>query len=299
MPKTTANGIEIHYEEQGDPAAPAMLLIMGFGAQLTLWPDELVEALAAQGFRVIRYDNRDVGLSQKFDGVKAPGLVKMTLLSKIGFTPKVPYTLADMADDGVGLLDALGIERAHIVGASMGGMIAQHVAARHPDRCLSLTTVFSTTGNPKLPPARPEAMKALITRPDSTEEGVLVEHGMMLARTIGSPGYPAPEDRLRERTLASVRRRFYPEGPTRHLSAIVADGDRRAMLRDIAVPTLVLHGEDDPLVPCEGGRDTAASIPGARLKTIPGWGHDLPLELVDELAGAIGEHARQSGGGKG
>ena len=299
MPKTTANGIEIHYEEQGDPAAPAMLLIMGFGAQLTLWPDELVEALAAQGFRVIRYDNRDVGLSQKFDGVKAPGLVKMTLLSKIGFTPKVPYTLADMADDGVGLLDALGIERAHIVGASMGGMIAQHVAARHPDRCLSLTSVFSTTGNPKLPPARPEAMKALITRPDSTEEGVLVEHGMMLARTIGSPGYPAPEDRLRERTLASVRRSFYPEGPTRHLSAIVADGDRRAMLRDIAVPTLVLHGEDDPLVPCEGGRDTAASIPGARLKTIPGWGHDLPLELVDELAGAIGEHARQSGGGEG
>ena len=299
MPKTTANGIEIHYEEQGDPAAPAMLLIMGFGAQLTLWPDELVEALAAQGFRVIRYDNRDVGLSQKFDGVKAPGLVKMTLLSKIGFTPKVPYTLADMADDGVGLLDALGIERAHIVGASMGGMIAQHVAARHPDRCLSLTTVFSTTGNPKLPPARPEAMKALITRPDSTEEGMLVEHGMMLARTIGSPGYPAPEDRLRERTLASVRRSFYPEGPTRHLSAIVADGDRRAMLRDIAVPTLVLHGEDDPLVPCEGGRDTAASIPGARLKTIPGWGHDLPLELVDELAGAIGEHARQNGGGEG
>ena len=299
MPKTTANGIEIHYEEQGDPGAPAMLLIMGFGAQLTLWPDELVEALAAQGFRVIRYDNRDVGLSQKFDGVKAPGLVKMTLLSKIGFTPKVPYTLADMADDGVGLLDALGIERAHIVGASMGGMIAQHVAARHPDRCLSLTTVFSTTGNPKLPPARPEAMKALITRPDSTEEGVLVEHGMMLARTIGSPGYPAPEDRLRERTLASVRRSFYPEGPTRHLSAIVADGDRRAMLRDIAVPTLVLHGEDDPLVPCEGGRDTAASIPGAKLKTIPGWGHDLPLELVDELAGAIGEHARQNGGGEG
>lgn len=248
---------------------------------------------------MIRYDNRDVGLSQKFDGVKAPGLVKMTLLSKIGFTPKVPYTLADMADDGVGLLDALGIERAHIVGASMGGMIAQHVAARHPDRCLSLTTVFSTTGNPKLPPARPEAMKALITRPDSTEEGVLVEHGMMLARTIGSPGYPAPEDRLRERTLASVRRSFYPEGPTRHLSAIVADGDRRAMLRDIAVPTLVLHGEDDPLVPCEGGRDTAASIPGAKLKTIPGWGHDLPLELVDELAGAIGEHARQNGGGEG
>ena len=294
MPKATANGIEIHYEEHGDPNAPPMLLIMGFGAQLTLWPDELVEALAGHGFRVIRYDNRDIGLSHKFDGVKAPGLVKLTLLSKIGLKPKVPYTLADMADDGAGLLDALGIDKAHIVGASMGGMIAQHLAARHADKCLSLTSIFSTTGNPKLPPARPEAMKALVTRPRSTEEKVLVDHGVMLARTIGSPGYPAEEERLRERTAASVRRSFYPEGPTRHLSAIVADGDRRPMLKRISVPTLVLHGEDDPLVPCEGGRDTAASIPGAKLKTIPGWGHDLPLELVDELAATIADHARAS-----
>jgi pimeloyl-ACP methyl ester carboxylesterase len=292
MPKAIANGIEIHYEEQGDKAAPPMLLIMGFGAQLTLWPDELVEALASRGFRVIRYDNRDIGLSHKFDGVKAPGLVKMTLLSKLGLKPKVPYTLADMADDGAGLLDTLGIEKAHIVGASMGGMIAQHFVSRHADKCLSLTTIFSTTGNPKLPPAKPEAMKALVTRPDSTDEKVLVEHGMMVARTIGSPGYPTEDERLRERTTASVRRSFYPEGPTRHLSAIVADGDRRGMLKDVTVPTLVLHGEDDPLVPCEGGRDTAASIPGAKLKTIPGWGHDLPLELVDELADAIAGHAK-------
>jgi pimeloyl-ACP methyl ester carboxylesterase len=292
MPKAIANGIEIHYEEQGDKTAPPMLLIMGFGAQLTLWPDELVEALASLGFRIIRYDNRDIGLSHKFDGVKAPGLVKMTLLSKLGLKPKVPYTLADMADDGAGLLDTLGIEKAHIVGASMGGMIAQHFVSRYADKCLSLTTIFSTTGNPKLPPAKPEAMKALVTRPDSTDEEVLVEHGMMVARTIGSPGYPTEEERLRERTTASVRRSFYPEGPTRHLSAIVADGDRRGMLKDVTVPTLVLHGEDDPLVPCEGGRDTAASIPGAKLKTIPGWGHDLPLELVDELADAIAGHAK-------
>ncbi|MEH6685025.1 MAG: alpha/beta fold hydrolase [Qipengyuania sp.] len=296
MPKAIANGIEIHYEEQGDKTAPPMLLIMGFGAQLTLWPDELVEALASRGFRVIRYDNRDIGLSHKFDGVKAPGLVKMTLLSKLGFKPKVPYTLADMADDGAGLLDTLGIEKAHIVGASMGGMIAQHFVSRHADKCLSLTTIFSTTGNPKLPPAKPEAMKALVTRPDSTDEKVLVEHGMMVARTIGSPGYPTEDERLRERTTASVRRSFYPEGPTRHLSAIVADGDRRGMLKDVTVPTLVLHGEDDPLVPCEGGRDTAASIPGAKLKTIPGWGHDLPLELVDELADAIAGHAKANAG---
>ena len=166
MPKATANGIEIHYEETGNPADPAMLLIMGFGAQLPLWPDELVERLASHGFRVIRYDNRDIGLSEKFDGVKAPGLIKLTLMSKIGLTPKVPYTLADMADDGAGLLDALGIDKAHIVGASMGGMIAQHLVHRHADRCLSLTSVFSTSGNPKLPPARPEAMKALTGRPN-------------------------------------------------------------------------------------------------------------------------------------
>ena len=294
MPKTTANGIEIHYEEHGKPEDPAMLLIMGFGAQLTLWPDELVDELVGHGFRVIRYDNRDIGLSQKFDGVMAPGLVKMTLMSKIGLTPRVPYTLADMAADGIGLLDALGIDRAHIVGASMGGMIAQHVAAKYPDRCLSFTQVFSTTGNPKLPPAKKEALQALVTRPKSDAEEELVSHGIMLARTIGSPGYPSPEERLRERTLTSVRRSFYPEGPTRHLSAIVADGDRSSMLGDIRVPTLVLHGEDDPLVPCEGGKHTAECIPNAKLKTIPGWGHDLPLELVDELAGEIASHARSS-----
>nr|WP_247710800.1 alpha/beta fold hydrolase [Qipengyuania aestuarii] len=269
-----------------------MLLIMGFGAQLTLWPDELVDELAGKGFRVIRYDNRDIGLSHKFDGVKAPGLVKMTVMGKLGLMPKVPYTLADMAADAVGLLDALGIAKAHIVGASMGGMIAQHVAAKYPDRCLSFTQVFSTTGNPRLPAAKKEALQALVTRPKSDEEEALVEHGIMLARTIGSPGYPSAEERLRDRTLTSVRRNYYPEGPTRHLSAIVADGDRSAMLREITVPTLVLHGEDDPLVPCEGGRDTAACIPGARLKTIPGWGHDLPLELVDELAGQIAAHAK-------
>ena len=296
MPQVTANGITIHYEEAGNPADPAMLLIMGFGAQLTLWPDELVEALAAEGFRVIRYDNRDVGLSQKFDGVKAPGPVKLTVLSKIGMKPKVPYTLADMAEDGVGLLDALGIEQAHIVGASMGGMIAQHLTASYPKRCLSFTQVFSTTGNPKLPAARKEALEALVKRPASTDEAALVDHGIMLARTIGSPAYPAEEERLRERVEATVRRSYYPEGPSRHLSAIIADGDRSKMVRGITVPTLVLHGEADPLVPCEGGRDTAACIPGARIRTIPGWGHDLPLELMDELAAEIARHAKASVG---
>ena len=294
MPDTTANGITIHYEDHGDPSDPAMLLIMGFGAQLTLWPDELVDELVLQGFRVIRFDNRDVGLSHKFDGVKAPGIVKLTLLSKIGLTPKVPYTLSDMADDAVGLLDALEIDRAHIVGASMGGMIGQHLVAGYPDRCLSYTQIFSTTGNPKLPAARKEALDALVTVPASQEEDALVDHGVMLARTIGSPQYPAEEERLRDRARLSIQRSFYPEGSSRHLSAIVADGDRRELCRTIRVPTLVLHGEDDPLVPCEGGRDTAACIPDAKLRTIPGWGHDLPLDLVDDLARAIGDHAKDS-----
>ena len=296
MPQIEANGLTLEYDERGPADGPAMLLIMGFGAQMTLWPDELLDALAARGFRVIRFDNRDVGLSQKFDGAKAPGIVKMTLLSKIGLTPKVPYTLADMAQDAVGLLDALAIDRAHIVGASMGGMIGQHVAARHAQRCLSYTQIFSTTGNPALPAARKDALKALVTRPSSTQEDALVDHGVMLARTIGSPGYPTAEDRLRERSRNSVRRSVYPEGATRHLAAILADGDRREMLRSITVPTLVLHGEDDPLVPCAGGHDTAACIPNAEIRTIPGWGHDLPLELVDRLAGEIADHAEAHGG---
>ena len=295
MPTATANGIEIHYDDHGGRGDPPILLIMGFGAQLTLWPIELVEALVGHGFRVIRYDNRDIGLSHKFHGVRAPGIVKLTLLGKLGIRPRVPYTLADMADDGAGLLDALEIDRAHIVGGSMGGMIAQHLAARHPQRTRSLTSIFSSTGNPKLPSARKEALDVLVKRPASMDEAVLVEHGMRLARTIGSPAFPAPEDRLRASVTATVRRSVYPEGPTRHLAAILADGDRRPMLAGITAPTLVLHGEADPLVPVEGGRDTAASIPGARLRTIPGWGHDLPLELVDTLAEEIAGHARAAG----
>jgi pimeloyl-ACP methyl ester carboxylesterase len=295
MPIAHANGIPIHYEDHGNPEDPAVLLIMGFGAQLTLWPDELVDAITAQGFRVIRYDNRDIGLSHKFDGMPAPGVVKLTLMNRIGLRPRVPYTLSDMADDGAGLLDALGIEAAHIAGASMGGMIAQRFAARHPGRTRSLVSIFSTTGNPKLPPARKEAMQALIKRPASNEEAVLVEHGMMLARTIGSPGFPTDEERLRAKVTAAVRRSVYPEGPTRHLAAIVADGDRRKLLRGLDVPTLVLHGEDDPLIPVAAGHDTAEHIRGARLRTIAGWGHDLPLALIDELAGEIAGHARAAG----
>lgn len=292
MPELTANGITIHYDEHGPADPDPILLIMGFSAQMTMWPMEFVDALVARGFRVIRHDNRDVGLSHKFDGVKAPGIVRHSLMRRIGLRPKVPYSLADMADDSAGVLGALGIDRAHIVGGSMGGMIAQHVAARHPDKVRSLTSVFSTTGNPKLPPAKREALEVLVKRPASFDEDVLVEHGVKLSRTIGSPGFPAPEDRLRERTRALVQRSVYPQGAVRQMAAIIADGERTKMLEQISAPTLVLHGEDDPLIPIAHGQATAAAIPGAKIETIPGWGHDVPLELVERLASAIADHAR-------
>lgn len=292
MARMEANGVELEYEDYGAPDAPPLLLVMGLGAQLTLWPIELVEALVERGFRVIRYDNRDIGLSHKMEGAKAPGMVPHILMRRIGLKPRVPYTLADMAADGVGLLEALGIAKAHIVGASMGGMIAQHIAFSHADRVLSLTSIMSTTGNPRLPPAQKEALNVLTKRPQSMDEAVLVEHGVRIGRTIGSPGYPADETRLRANVTRDFRRSFYPAGMPRQLAAIIADGDRRTRLAKVKAPTLVIHGEADPLVPVEGGRDTAAHIPGARLLTIPGMGHDLPLALVDTIADAIAEHAR-------
>ena len=296
MTQIQANGITLEYDERGDPAAPPILLVMGLGAQMTLWPAELVEALVERGFRVIRYDNRDIGLSQKFEGAKAPGMVRLLLLGRLGFKPRVPYTLADMAADGIGLLDALGIAKAHVVGASMGGMIAQHMAFSHPERVLSLTSIMSTTGNRKLPSGSKEAIGALTRRPASMDEEVLVEHGLKVARAIGSPGYRLDDDKVRERTRALIKRSFYPAGLPRQFAAIVADGDRRERLRSVKAPTLVIHGEADPLVPLPGGEDTARTIAGARLKIIPGMGHDLPLALVDEIADAVAAHARAAAG---
>ena len=290
MVQIAANGLTLEYEEFGDRHAPPLLLVMGLGAQLTLWPIELVEALVGRGFRVIRFDNRDIGLSHKMEGAKAPGMVRHILARRIGLKPRVPYTLADMAADAVGLLDALNIDKAHIVGASMGGMIAQHIAFSHPDRVLSLTSIMSSTGNPKLPRAQKAALDVLTKRPQSLAETVLVDHGVRIGRTIGSPGYPPDEERLRANVTRDFRRSFYPAGMPRQLAAIIADGCRRERLARIAAPTLVIHGEADPLIPLAAGQDTAAHIQGARLKIIPGMGHDLPLALVDEIADAIAEH---------
>jgi pimeloyl-ACP methyl ester carboxylesterase len=294
MPSINANGVSLEYERFGQTNNPAILLIMGLGAQLTLWPVELLEALVGHGFQVIRYDNRDIGLSTKFDTAGLPDLAAVTMAVLSGRKPELAYTLEDMAGDAAALLDALDVAQAHIVGASMGGMIAQLVAAHHPQKTLSLTSIMSTTGNPALPPGSPEAMAVLMERPQTADEATIVEFGVRTARTIGSPAYPAEEGRLRERVTSDFRRSFSPAGMARQMAAIVANGDRRPVLRRIAAPTLVIHGDADPLVPLSGGEDTAASIPGAALHVIAGMGHDLPVELTGEIAGAIARHARSA-----
>lgn len=287
------NGIKLTFEDKGAKDAPAILLVMGLGGQLTLWPDEFVDALVAHGFRTIRYDNRDVGLSTRFEAAGVPNLKWMFVKSMLRLPVRPAYTLADMAADGIGLLDHLGIAKAHIVGASMGGMISQHIAARYPERTLSLTSIMSTTGNPRLPRAQKEAMTVLANRPMSGDPEDMIAYSVRAARVIGSPAYPAAEERLQRRVRHDFERGWYPQGVARQMAAIVADGDRRAMLKTIAAPTLVIHGEADPLVPIAGGKDTAANISGARLMTIPGMGHDLPLALVDTLADAVAGHARE------
>lgn len=293
MPQITANGIRIEYETYGDPANPPLLLIMGLGAQLTLWPIELVEALVERGYYVIRHDNRDIGLSQKFSEHGVPNFKRVALMRMFGLRPKLPYRLTDMAQDAAALLDELGIESAHIVGGSMGGMIAQLLAIDHAHKVRTLTSIFSTTGNRRLPPPKKAAMNALLDRAPAgaTLEQVL-PYGIRVSRAIGSPAYPAPEERLRANIARDYNRSFFPEGAARQLCAIIDDGDRRGRLKSVTAPTLVIHGIDDPLVPVEGGRDTAAHIPGAKLHEIAGMGHDLPLELVAEIAGKIAEHAR-------
>jgi pimeloyl-ACP methyl ester carboxylesterase len=289
MPQARANGITLEYDVHGPENGEPTLLIMGLGAQMTRWPVPFVELLAARGLRVIRFDNRDVGLSEKIEAGGIPDLTKVFGALMQGQRPEVPYLLDDMAADAVGLLDTLGIGRAHIVGASLGGMVAQLVAADYPDRVLSLTSIMSTTGNRELPPAKPEAIAVLNNRgPDPTVdlEGYLT-HSVTGARAIGSPAYPQSEDSLRESTLNSFRRAYYPPGFARQYAAAAASPDRRPKLAGVTAPTVVIHGDGDPLVPVEGGHDTAAHIPGAELRILAGMGHDFPPELYAEIAEGI------------
>lgn len=287
MAQAQVNGISLEYEVHGAEDGEPLLLIMGLGAQMTRWPPGLYEKLVERGFRVIRFDNRDCGLSQKFSGM--PTMESVVSARMRGETPDIPYTLDDMAADAVGLLDHLGIERAHVAGASMGGMIGQLVTADYPERVHSFTAVFSTTGNPALPPSKPEAMAVLTTRaPDPSKDiEAYLDHMVRGARTIGSPAFPFEESALRERARNDVRRAYEPLGVARQLAAVIANGDRRPKIANIKAPVVVLHGDADPLVPVEGGKDIAATIPGAEVRIVPGMGHDLPPALYDAVVDAI------------
>ena len=291
--KAQANGIELEYETFGSKDNPAVLLIMGLGVQLTMWPMTLVDELVARGYYVIRFDNRDIGLSTKLDSAGVPEVPTILAALMSGQKPEVPYLLSDMAADSVGLLDALGIEKAHIMGASMGGMIAQMVAAEYPDRVLSLTSIMSTTGNPGLPPATPEAMAVLTQRPTSLDEDAVVAHGIKTQQVIGSPAYPVDPAVLADRVRSDFRRSFSPAGFARQFAAIVASGDRRGALETITAPTMVIHGVDDPLVPLAGGRDTHATIPGAQITEIAGMGHNVPDALIPPIVDAFEVVAKQ------
>ncbi|MDX1581287.1 MAG: alpha/beta hydrolase [Alphaproteobacteria bacterium] len=292
MPHIQANGIELFYDERGDKNAPPILLIMGFGAQMVNWPEGFCDMLAEQGFRVIRFDNRDIGLSQKIEDGGKPDLMKLMQRAMAGETVDAPYKLDDMAKDAVGLLDALKIDKAHIVGASMGGMIAQLVAINHPERTRSLISVMSSSGRADLPQGEPQAMQVLMSPPPpgSPKEDV-IEHTLKVAKAIGSPGFQAEDDAIRKYASYVYDRSYYPEGPPRQYAAIIASGDRVETLPSVSAPTLVIHGAADPLIPPAGGEDTAKLIPGARLELVEGMGHDLAPGHWKTLVELIAGHA--------
>lgn len=286
----TSNGIEIAYESLGDSGAPPMLLIMGLGAQMVLWEDGFCRMLVERGHRVIRFDNRDVGKSTHLRQAGQPDLAAIMTAAFTGQPLATPYTLSDMARDAVGLLDALDIERADIVGASMGGMIAQTITIEHPLRVRTLTSIMSTTGNPALPPPDAEAISFLLSPIPMDRDGA-IEHGVKMFRVIGSPGFPFEEERIRRLAALQYDRGIDPPGVVRQLAAVVASGNRAEKLRSVTAPTLVIHGKADPLVPFAGGEETAASIPGARLEAVEGMGHDLPMSLWPRLVAWISAHA--------
>jgi pimeloyl-ACP methyl ester carboxylesterase len=290
MPEERAqvNGIELAYETIGDSSDPPLLLVMGLGMQMIHWDRELCELFAARGFRVIRFDNRDSGQSTQVRAA-VPNLVR----GMAGLRMESPYVLEDMADDAFGLLDHLGIEAAHVVGASMGGMIAQTMAIRRPERVLSLTSIMSTTGERRA--GRPKLrVWSVLTRRAPADKGAYVEYFVRVFRMIGSKGFPVDEERVREVAAVSFERGHHPAGTGRQLAAIMASGDRTEELRRINVPTAVIHGKDDPLLPFRGGVATARAIPGAKLMAIAGMGHDLPRQLWPRVVDAVVETAHRA-----
>ncbi|KAB7738844.1 alpha/beta fold hydrolase [Parvibaculum sedimenti] len=284
-----ANGITINVEDRGPEGGAPILFVNGYTSTMMSWPAELMDGLKARGFRVIRYDNRDVGKSEKLKG--QPNIREVAASVREGKAPDIPYTLADMAADGIGVLDALGIERAHVMGISMGGMIVQKMAINHADRLISVTSIMSTTGNPDLPQATDEALAALQAQPASEDREEILRHRMKGRRVYQSPAYPRSDEALYELCAREYDHMYYPEGGLRQYAAIVGDGSRVERLKDVAVPFLVIHGLADPLVPPEGGIDTARSVPGAKLELVEGMGHDMPVELCPRYVELIAAHA--------
>jgi pimeloyl-ACP methyl ester carboxylesterase len=289
-----ANGIEIAYQEAGDPDGEPLLLVMGLATQMLAWDEGFCALLAERGFRVVRFDNRDIGRSTKLEAAGLPRRTDMLL----GRRRTAPYLLRDMADDTAGLMDHLGIDSAHLVGASMGGMIAQTLAIRRPERVRSLVSVMSGTGNRWLGVPARKALGTLFARPGAGREAA-IEHTVRVFRTIGSPAYPMDEDRLRELAAASYDRSHSRAGVARQLHAITASGDRTSALRKLRLPATVIHGASDPLIRPVAGRATARAIPGSHLRLIEGMGHDLPEELWPTFVDEIAATAARVGSGRG
>lgn len=291
--KIRANNIDIEVEDThpGDATGrPVVLLIMGLGMQLIAWPPAMVQAIADAGFRVVRFDNRDIGLSQHFDHLGSPSLLWEGLKFRMGWRIRPPYSIEDMAADTVGVLDALHIGKAHVVGVSMGGMIAQRVAVLAPSRLLSLSSIMSSSGARGLPEASPAVTRVLLSRPAGRGMQAAIDHTVKLLKAIGSPGFPMDDAEIREKVTAAAQRSFHPQGVLRQMVAVAADGARASALARVAVPTLVVHGRADRLVPMACGEDTARRIPGARFESIEGMGHDLPSGVVDRLLALLIPH---------
>ncbi|MEM7018742.1 MAG: alpha/beta hydrolase, partial [Pseudomonadota bacterium] len=295
MTKTIqANSITLAYDTAGDVNNDTVVLIRGLGTQMIDWPVAFIKTLVDAGLHVVYFDNRDVGESQKFDHAGVPDMKTLVAKMRSGETVDTPYTLGDMAQDVISLLSALNIEKAHIMGISMGGMIAQLVAANHPMQTQSLISIMSSSGRPDLPPPSAEASRALTERPPAQDRESIIKHTAANAKIFGSPGYPEDEEARLKNAAAAYDRCYYPSGIARQMAAIVTDGNRVERLKTITAPTLVIHGEDDPLVPLAAGKDTAANIPSARLEVIKGMGHNIPIALAPQLAALVAEHAKHA-----
>ena len=293
MPKANVNNIEIEYETIGDPISKPLLLIAGLGSQLLAWSDEMCENFANHGFFVIRFDNRDIGLSTKFEDAGIPNFVEINAAYARGELPEVPYTLEDMAGDAVGVLDALNIDKAHICGASMGGMIAQIIAYRHSSRLLSLTVIMSTTGNPELPPSKPEILMHFFAPVPSEREAYIEE--MVKRDSLINGTFPYDEDKSREYRTSEYDRSYYPQGIVRQLAAMAVPGNIKPYIAAIMAPTVVIHGSEDPFNLIEAGKDIATTIPGAELLILDGMGHSFPREVIPHIVNAFVANSNKNG----